>query len=146
MYKTGDIKKVESEHYGTYNLVCIGLIDMKDGKDGVIEKELSNAQSKEERDEIIDYYEYKVGEWIDSLHPKEFFGNFSIVEKDNTWCFYVFVPLLSANTDWHKENPDCKYFKQADYNEQKELPIGISQQKVDAWIKYNKTDDLFLIQ
>jgi len=105
-------KQVNSEIYGKYYSIEIGMIDFK----------------KMNTYELFTH-------WNNNYHPSIYFSAYGIEETDKNSPFSNFlirVPLLNKNKNWKTENEEV--IKNNIYlKKQKTLPIAITQDELLIW-------------
>ena len=111
------ITELESESYGVYNYEAIGIFSPRKIVDSIPDSEESLLF---------------ITNWMDKYHPRTFFRGFSYISlgdpKDNFSDSVFLIPSERANREWKERNPEiAKKFKW------KELPIGISDKKIEKW-------------
>jgi hypothetical protein len=93
--------------------------------------------------------------WISKFHPKHFFHSYILestrpdlpYKEQEAFPFKLFVPTITDNQDWVKNNKDCNYMKQintAAAKRIKKIPIGITDTDIQKWLIATEKENLLI--
>tara|TARA_B100000700_G_scaffold264816_1_gene302783 strand:+ start:4651 stop:5130 length:480 start_codon:yes stop_codon:yes gene_type:complete len=135
----GHIINVDNDYYGSYKLICIAHLDILNGSNNHIKKELDNVTDEFSKEQIIEQQSLIFSNWNEKYSLKKFFGSglkrISKNVKSEELNFYYYVPLETINSEWRKNNPNCEFLK---HSNTKKLPFAVSFKNLNKWYNVSK--------